>query len=146
MSGKGQMHNSDEASRTLLMSSGRPAAKTCGRQREPEFPSRRHNCAQERGKLATSLDDTVRSLQPVSCPVCGGGATFMTERHHIDLKQVERGIEEALRSFAGNGRGGSELSKPTAEEPIEKIGTVSAVSIVDASELTARDIEAAGEA
>ena len=70
----------------------------------------------------------------------------MTEIRHIDLKQVERGIEEALRVFAGNGRGGSEVSKPIAEEPIEKIGTLSAASIVDASEMTARDIEAAGEA
>ena len=53
------------------------------------------------------------------------------------LHQVERGIEEALRDFAG-GVNGSELPEITAAERIDKIGNMSALAIVQASELTAK--------
>jgi vacuolar-type H+-ATPase subunit H len=63
------------------------------------------------------------------------------------LDQVERGIEEALRNFTGNGaNGGGEVPEITAGERIDKIGNVSAAAIVEASETAARDIEAAAQA
>jgi hypothetical protein len=63
------------------------------------------------------------------------------------LAQVERGIEEALRKFTGNGANSSgEAPEITAGERIDKIGNVSAAAIIDASETTARDIEAAAQA
>jgi hypothetical protein len=69
----------------------------------------------------------------------------MTEIRQLD--QVERGIEEALRNFTGNGaNSGGELPEITACERIEKIGNVSAAAIIEASETTARDIEAAAQA
>jgi ABC-type transporter Mla subunit MlaD len=69
----------------------------------------------------------------------------MTERRQ--LAQLERGIEEALRKFTGSGaNSGSEVPEITAGERIEKIGNVSAAAIIDASETTARDIEAAAQA
>jgi len=60
------------------------------------------------------------------------------------LHQVERGMEEALRDFAG-GMNGSELPEITAAERIDKIGNMSALAIVQASELTAKDIEEAAQ-
>ena len=60
------------------------------------------------------------------------------------LNHIERGIEEALRDFAG-GVNGTELPDITAAERIDKIGNMSALSIVEASELTAKDIEEAGK-
>jgi vacuolar-type H+-ATPase subunit H len=69
----------------------------------------------------------------------------MTEIRPLD--QVERGIEEALRNFTGNGaNGGGEVPEITAGERIDKIGNVSAAAIVEASETAARDIEAAAQA
>ena len=62
------------------------------------------------------------------------------------LSQIERGIEEALREFTGNGANtGGEAPEITARERIDKVGNVSG-AIVDASETTARDIEAAAQA
>jgi hypothetical protein len=60
------------------------------------------------------------------------------------LNHIERGVEEALRDFAG-GVNGRELPDITAAERIDKIGNMSALSIVEASELTAKDIEEAGK-
>jgi vacuolar-type H+-ATPase subunit H len=63
------------------------------------------------------------------------------------LTQVERGVEEALRNFAGRGaNGGGEVPEITAAERIDKIGNMSALAIVEASETTAKDIEEAGQA
>jgi hypothetical protein len=57
------------------------------------------------------------------------------------LNQVERGIEEALRNFTGNGaNGGGEMPEITAAERIEKIGNISALAIIEASETTAKDM------
>jgi vacuolar-type H+-ATPase subunit H len=63
------------------------------------------------------------------------------------LNEVERGLEEALRNFAGPGASvtGSE-SEITAGERIDKIGNFSALAIIEASEATAKDIEEAGQA
>ena len=63
------------------------------------------------------------------------------------LIEVERGVEEALRKFAGHGaNGGGEVPEITAAERIDKIGNMSALAIVEASETTAKDIEEAGQA
>src|SRR5215468_5805919 len=80
------------------------------------------------------------------CQVSGEGEEgVMTEIR--DLSQVERGIETALRNFAGKGaNGGSEVPDITAAERIDKIGNMSALAIVEASETTAKDIEAAAQA
>jgi vacuolar-type H+-ATPase subunit H len=66
--------------------------------------------------------------------------------HPRNLDQVERGIEDALRSFAGREANGVELPEITAAERIDKIGNMSALAIIEASETTARDIEAAAQA
>jgi len=69
----------------------------------------------------------------------------MTEIRRLD--QLERGIEEALRNFAGNGaNGGGEVLEITEAERIGKIGDISALAITEASETTAKDIEAAAQA
>jgi vacuolar-type H+-ATPase subunit H len=71
----------------------------------------------------------------------------MTEIRHLDLSRIERGVEEALRNFAGNGAsGGGEVPDITAAERIDKIGNISALAIMEASETTAKDIEAAAQA
>jgi hypothetical protein len=63
------------------------------------------------------------------------------------LNQIERGIEEALRNFTGNGaNGGGEILEITAAERIEKIGNISALAMIEASETTAKDIESAAQA
>jgi len=62
------------------------------------------------------------------------------------LIRVERGVEEALRNFTGVQTNGSELPEITAAERIDKIGNMSALAIGEASEMTARDIEEAGQA
>ena len=71
----------------------------------------------------------------------------MTEIRKVNLDQVERGVEEALRTFAGRGadNGGEVLEIPAAER-INKIGNMSALAIIEASETTAKDIEEAGQA
>ena len=70
----------------------------------------------------------------------------MTEMRHRDLSQVERGVEAALRNFAGNGaNAGGEVPEITAAERIDKIGNMSALAIIEASETTAKDIEAAAQ-
>src|SRR6266496_4871743 len=66
--------------------------------------------------------------------------------HPRNLDQVERGIEDALRSFAGREANGVELPEITAAQRIDKIGNMSALAIIEASETTARDIEAAAQA
>jgi len=71
----------------------------------------------------------------------------MTEERHFDLSRVERGVENALRNFAGNGaNAGGEVPDITAAERIDKIGNMSALAIIEASEMTAKDIEAAAQA
>jgi hypothetical protein len=71
----------------------------------------------------------------------------MTEIRHLDLSRVERGVEEALRDFAGNvANGGGEVPDITAAKRIDKIGDISALAIMEASETTAKDIEAAAQA
>ena len=67
-------------------------------------------------------------------------------QHSRNLDKVERGIEEALRDFAGHAPNGGEVPAITAGERIDKIGNMSALGIVEASELTAKDIEEAGQA
>ena len=62
-----------------------------------------------------------------------------------NLNQVERGMEEALRNFAGREASGGELREITAGERIDDIGNMSALAIVEACETTARDIEEAGQ-
>jgi vacuolar-type H+-ATPase subunit H len=62
---------------------------------------------------------------------------------------VERGIEEALRDFAGQGAASSNgiaVTEITADERIDRIGNLSALAILEASENTAKDIEEAGQA
>src|SRR6266567_803512 len=69
----------------------------------------------------------------------------MAELRQLD--QVERGVEEALRNFAGNGANGSgAVPEITAAERIEKIVKISALAIIEASETTAKDIEEAAQA
>ncbi len=68
------------------------------------------------------------------------------ETHLPNFKQVERGVEEALRNFAGGGANDGEMPEITAGERINKIGNMSALAIVEASETTAKDIEEAGQA
>src|SRR6266487_2994829 len=69
----------------------------------------------------------------------------MAELRQLD--QVERGVEEALRNFAGNGANGSgAVPEITAAERIDKIGKISALAIIEASETTAKDIEEAAQA
>src|SRR5713226_8293751 len=63
-----------------------------------------------------------------------------------NLYQVERGVEDALRNFAGGGAKDGETPEITAAERIDKIGNMSALAIVEASEMTAKDIEEAGQA
>ncbi len=63
------------------------------------------------------------------------------------LNEVERRLEEALRNFAGNGSSADgAVAEITAGERIDKIGNLTALAIVDASERTAKDIEEAGQA
>src|SRR6266705_1066379 len=71
----------------------------------------------------------------------------MTEIRKVNLNQVELGVEEALRNFAGQGaNNGGEVLEITAAERIDKIGNMSALAIIEASETTAKDIEEAGQA
>ncbi len=52
-----------------------------------------------------------------------------------------------MRNFAGNGaNAGGEVPDITAAERIHKIGNMSALAIIEASEMTAKDIEAAAQA
>src|SRR6266542_952397 len=63
------------------------------------------------------------------------------------LNQVQRGVEEVLRNFAGKGvNGGGVVPEITAAERIDKIGSMSALAIMEASETTAKDIEQAAQA
>jgi hypothetical protein len=52
------------------------------------------------------------------------------ETHSRNFNQVERGVEEALRNFAGGGANDGEISEITAGERIDKIGNMSALAIV----------------
>jgi hypothetical protein len=70
----------------------------------------------------------------------------MTEIRKISFSQVERGIEEALHNFAGQGaNNGGEVKEITAAESINKIGNMSALALMEASETIAKDIEDAGQ-
>jgi hypothetical protein len=60
------------------------------------------------------------------------------------LDHVERGIEQALRTFAGRETNGAGESPEV--ERIDKIGNMSALAIVEACETTAKDVEQAGQA
>ena len=51
-----------------------------------------------------------------------------------------------MRNFAGRGANGGELPEIIAAERIDKIGNMSALAIMEASETTAKDIEAAAQA
>src|SRR6266540_3832793 len=66
--------------------------------------------------------------------------------HPQNLDQVERGVEEALRNFAGRKPNDGELPAITAAERIDKIGNISALAIAEVCETTAKDIEEAGQA
>jgi len=66
--------------------------------------------------------------------------------HSLKLDEVQRGVETALRNFAGHGTSANESSEPTAMERIDRIGNMSALAIVEASETTAKDIKAAAQA
>ena len=62
-------------------------------------------------------------------------------------RRIERGVEDALRNFAGNGaNGGDAMPDITAAERIDKIGNITALAIMETSETTAKDIEAAAQA
>ena len=51
-----------------------------------------------------------------------------------------------MRNFAGNrANAGGEVPEITAAERIDKIGNMSALAIIEASETTAKDIEAAAQ-
>jgi putative cell wall-binding protein len=69
-----------------------------------------------------------------------------TEIPPRNLIRVERGVEEALRNFTGVQTNGSALPEITVAERIDKIGNMSALAIGEMSEMTARDIEEAGQA
>jgi hypothetical protein len=60
--------------------------------------------------------------------------------------QVERGIEQALRSFIQGEGGGSGAPAIIAAEPIDKIGDMAALAIVEVSETTASETEQTGQA
>jgi hypothetical protein len=66
--------------------------------------------------------------------------------HSRKLEEIQRGVETALRNFASNGTNANESSDLTAMERIHKIGDMSALAIVEASETTAKDIKAAAQA
>jgi vacuolar-type H+-ATPase subunit H len=71
----------------------------------------------------------------------------MTEIPKVNLNQVEHGIEEALRKFTGEGTcANGAPTEITAGERIDKIGNFSALAIEEASAVTAKDIEEAGQA
>jgi len=63
------------------------------------------------------------------------------------LNEVERRLEEALRTFAGNGSSidGAE-GEIMAGDRIDKIGNLTALAIVETSDRTAKDIEEAAQA
>jgi hypothetical protein len=70
-----------------------------------------------------------------------------TGRKNGALNEVERGLEEALRNFAGPGASVTgTATEITAGEQIDKVGNFSALAIIEASETTAKDIEEAGQA
>lgn len=62
------------------------------------------------------------------------------------LDDVQRGVETALRNFAGHWANGNGGSAPARTERIDRIGSMSALAIVEASETTAKDIKAAAQA
>ena len=51
-----------------------------------------------------------------------------------------------MRNFAGRGTNSGELPEITAAQRIDKIGNMLALVIIEASETTAKDIEAAAQA
>jgi len=63
-----------------------------------------------------------------------------------NFRQVERGIEQALRNFTRGVGNGNRPPAITAHEPIDKIGKISALAIAEVGETTASEIEQAGQA
>jgi hypothetical protein len=66
--------------------------------------------------------------------------------HPRTLDDVQHGVEMALQHFAGNGAKVGDPTEPVGAQRIDQIGTMSALAIVEASETTAKDILAAGQA
>jgi len=71
----------------------------------------------------------------------------MAEMNKAGLNEVERRLEEALRTFAGNGSSidGAE-GEIMAGDRIDKIGNLTALAIVETSDRTAKDIEEVAQA
>ena len=64
--------------------------------------------------------------------------------HPRTLDEVQRGVETVLRNFiVKESKNGDVPSEGIADDRIDKIGKMSALAIVEASETTARDIKAA---
>jgi len=63
-----------------------------------------------------------------------------------NLHDVERGVQTALRNFAVQSATAEERSEPFAADRIDRIGNMSALAIVEASETTAKDITRAAQA
>jgi hypothetical protein len=61
-----------------------------------------------------------------------------------DFRQVERGIEQALRNFTHREGKRNRLAAIAAPEPIDKIGGMSTLAIAEVSETMAREIEQTG--
>jgi hypothetical protein len=74
------------------------------------------------------------------------GVTTMTDKGNGGLRDVERRLEEALRNFAGNGLAEETSTDIVAGERIDKIGNLTSLAVLEASERTAEDIEVAGQA
>jgi hypothetical protein len=74
------------------------------------------------------------------------GVTTMTDTGRVGLNDVERRLEEALRNFAGNGVADGTGIDIVAGERIDKIGNLTSLAVLEASERTAKDIEEAGQA
>ena len=62
-----------------------------------------------------------------------------------DFRQVEHGIEQALRNFTHGEEKGYRLPAIAAPEPIDKIGGI-ALAIAEVSETTASEVEQTGQA
>jgi len=63
-----------------------------------------------------------------------------------NFRQVERGIEQALRNFICGEENGNRPPAIAAPEPFDKIGDMSALAIAEVSETTASEIEHTGQA
>src|SRR6266536_4432248 len=67
--------------------------------------------------------------------------------HPRTLDEVQRGVETVVRNFiVKESKNGDVPSEGIADDRIDKIGKMSALAIVEASETTAKDIKAAAQA